>query len=213
MHTPHQPCTHHWTTRPPCTLHHPCHAHTTGSQVDHAHHWIATHAHTTGPHVHRAHYWITTHAHATGSHVHRAHTTTHAMHTSLDHKSTMHTPLDPKSTMHTPLDHTSTDHTHHWPHGSNILTPHLQRPRRGVWDDTATQWQCDADERFNKTKQNRFCTSTAVCTIYYCCHMYRNSPTIRPPFLSSSSRFKRGVGVYLGTCANTPVIRPPYVAV
>ena len=29
------------------------------------------------------------------------------------------------------------------------------------------------------------------------------SPTIRPHFLSSSSRFKRGVGVYPGTSANT----------
>ena len=35
---------------------------------------------------------------------------------------------------------------------------------------------------------------------------YRNSPTICPPFLSSSSSFKRRVGVYPGTCANTPFI-------
>ena len=53
-----------------------------------------------------------------------------------------------------------------------------------------------------------------VC-VFHCFYIgvYRNSPTIRPPFLSSSSRFKRGVGVYPGTCANTSVIRPPYVAV
>ena len=33
---------------------------------------------------------------------------------------------------------------------------------------------------------------------------YRKSPQISPPFLSSSSRFKRGVGLFAGTCANTP---------
>ena len=36
---------------------------------------------------------------------------------------------------------------------------------------------------------------------------YHNSPTIRPPFLSSSSRRRRGVGVYPGTCADyTPIL-------
>ena len=34
--------------------------------------------------------------------------------------------------------------------------------------------------------------------------VYRKSPQISPPFLSSSSRFKRGVGLFAETCANTP---------
>ena len=42
--------------------------------------------------------------------------------------------------------------------------------------------------------------------------LYRKSPTISTSFLSSSAMLKRGVCFYPGTCANTPVICPPYVA-
>ena len=163
MHTPmdHSSTVH---TPPP-----PLHAHTTTTLPAHTttthastHHCITPstvhtapppmHAHTTGSQVDHAH---TTgsqvdHAHTTGSQVEYAHTTGSQVH---------HT--------HTPL---ATWLKYFW-------TPHLQRPLRGVWDDAATQWQCDADVRLKKKN----CTTTAISQMYPPqMHLHIHSTTALP---------------------------------
>ena len=112
--------------------------------------------------------------------MHTASDPTSVMHTPMDHSSTVHTApppmhahttgsqVDRAHTTGCQVDHAHTtgsqvEYAHHWissqpcthttGHMAQIFfDPHLQRPCRGVWDDAAAQWQCDADVRLKKIK-------------------------------------------------------------